>query len=135
MKKNEALRINNATKTMEIFNKDFENMTSDVERKIAMYEARGYVLEIVDNPIRKVSATQKLNRASIVASLLPQSEELGLSEEDSTTYLEMFHDLEAVSFQTAKGFYSRLVKANKGQGSRDMTEVYNYYVDYLKNVA
>lgn len=134
--KKEILRVNNNEKTVSVYQKDFEENFSAVEKKIEMYQKIGYELKIENNP-KKVSETQKMNRDYMINSLLPESEEFGFTEEESKKYLDMFKTLLDVGFQTAKGYFIRLLKAKRDdKPTRTVEEVYNYYFNlYASKIA
>ena len=108
MKKNEILRVNNNTKVIAIYQRDFENMSQETERKISLYENRGYNLVIEDNP-RKVGAGMRITESDILRQTAPFVSEnggLGLTEEESKKFVEVFRQIKNLAkFPKARSFF------------------------------
>ena len=100
-KKNEKIKIDNAAKTITMYQRAFENLTADEEAKVTRYQKVGYELVIKDNPIPKGAKKDKTKEADILKAL----------EKDEAA-LETYKAKKAAGgFFAAKGWYQKEYKA------------------------
>ena len=68
-KKTDKIKIDNAAKTITMYQRAFENLTEAEEDKVFKYQGIGYELIIKDNPVPKGAKQDRTKEADILKAL------------------------------------------------------------------
>ena len=100
-KKTEKIKIDNAAKTITMYQRAFESLSAEEEAKVARYQGVGYELIIKDNPVPKGAKKDKTKEADILKAL----------EKDEAALATYKAKKAAGGFFAAKSWYQHEYKA------------------------